>query len=113
MNEGTIYHLVVEASRMILFLAATIILWRKQKPKGIGIQIMALAVAWELITAPVMWIFGERMNQDFAVSFVRASWAFTTIGFALGLLLFTARSGRHNQSIHSTELRRCAPPLRE
>jgi len=87
-------HFLVETLRVVFFLVATIILWRKHKSKGIGLWVMVIALVWELLTAPLMWVFGERINQNFVVAFVQVSWAATTLGFALGLFLFAFRSAR-------------------
>ncbi len=83
---GLNLHLVVELSRLILFICATIALYRISTNKGI--YLMAGSLAWEILTAPVMWLFWKEMNQRFVLGFSKVSWLVTTLAFAAGLLLW-------------------------
>ncbi len=83
---GLNLHLVVELSRLILFLCATIVLYRIAKNKGI--YLMAGSLAWEILTAPIMWMLWKKMNQEFALGFSKVSWLITTLAFAGGLFLW-------------------------
>lgn len=83
---GINLHLIVELSRFLLFLAATLTLYRIAKNKGIYLMVGSLA--WEIFTAPIMWLFWKKMNQDFVLVFSKVSWTVTTLAFAGGLLFW-------------------------
>ena len=75
-----------ELSRVVLLAIATFVLI--QKGRGRGLYLMALGLAWEIVTAPIVWIFWQQFHNASVWSFVEVSHFITELLFAGGLLLF-------------------------
>lgn len=82
----------MQVVRFAVFAAATLILLRKGKEKGI--YLMAITLGWELVTAPIFWLFWREMNQEFVWLFTKWSSIITSVLFAGGLLWYATERNK-------------------
>jgi hypothetical protein len=80
------YHFGVISLQALAYLFAAILLVKKGKE--FGPKVMLASAVVRLVSAPIFWMFTERINELRLVWLVQTVWVATTVGFSLGLLIY-------------------------
>jgi len=79
-------HAAIVIIQVSVFLVASIVLVRKGHEKGS--RLMLAAVVFEIIMSPIIWRFSEELNLREDVWIIQSLWAFSTLAFAIGLVMY-------------------------
>jgi len=89
-------HFSVVFLQVAVFLAASLLLVRKGNQ--IGPRFMLGAVTIEIISAPIVWAFSDQINLHSRVWIPQALWTLSTLGVAVGLLVYALEKKPNSMS---------------